>query len=218
MAAMMSRLACVVAIAALGSAAVWAQADAPGAADERARIAAQRARVQLRFGAAQRECESRFAVTSCLNEAKAERRGALELLARDQAVLDDADRRQRAAERARRIQEKQRSAEQQTTDAVPVQARVRNQSAPPPAAATGPGKAAPPAAKPKPIDSSLHSAARAAKRSGSAEAQRRAQQVQAYQQRAAEAAAHRSAVEQRNAQRAAIKPPAAGLPPPEATR
>jgi colicin import membrane protein len=75
-------------------------------ADERARIATERAQVEKIYDAQYRECQSGFVVTACVDSAKAQRRAALEQLAQQQAILDDADRRQRAAQRAQQIHEK----------------------------------------------------------------------------------------------------------------
>jgi hypothetical protein len=75
-------------------------------ADERARIAAERAQAQKTYDARYRECQSQFAVTACVDKARAERRATLEQLSQQQAVLDDAERKQRAAQRAQQIHEK----------------------------------------------------------------------------------------------------------------
>ena len=75
-------------------------------ADERARISAERAQAQKAYDARYRECQSQFAVTACVDKARAERRATLEQLAQQQAVLDDAERKQRAAQRAQLIHEK----------------------------------------------------------------------------------------------------------------
>ncbi|OYU99946.1 MAG: hypothetical protein CFE45_11060, partial [Burkholderiales bacterium PBB5] len=49
-------------------------------------------------------CEKRFLVTECLDAARAERRQALDQLQRQQVVLDEARRRERAAQRQRDIE------------------------------------------------------------------------------------------------------------------
>jgi len=71
---------------------------------ERARIARERADVEARFQAQRRECETRFAVTACVDEARAGHRQG-----REEGVLDEAQRRQRAAARLSAIEEKQRA-------------------------------------------------------------------------------------------------------------
>jgi hypothetical protein len=83
---------------------------APFAADaaaEHARIRAERAQVQARYADAVRECNRRFVVTSCVEDARAERRQALSRLGNEELVLDQAERRQRAAQRAADIRAKQ---------------------------------------------------------------------------------------------------------------
>jgi len=75
------------------------------AADERARIAAERAQAEKAYDAQYRACQSEFLVTACVDNAKAQRRTALEQLAQQQAILDDDERRQRAAQRTKQIHE-----------------------------------------------------------------------------------------------------------------
>lgn len=73
---------------------------------ERARIARERDEATLRFQQRQRECEQRFAVTACVDEARAEHRQALLRLRGQESVLDEAERKQRAAQRMAAIREK----------------------------------------------------------------------------------------------------------------
>jgi hypothetical protein len=80
--------------------------DAP----ERARIAAERQVVEARFEAARQACEARFVVNNCLEQARQERRQALEPLQRQTHLLDDARRRERAVERLRSIQARESAA------------------------------------------------------------------------------------------------------------
>jgi colicin import membrane protein len=98
------------------------------AADERARIAQERRQAEALYDARQRACQSEFAVTACVDRAKAERRTTLEQLAQQQAVLDDQQRRLRAAQRMQQIHEKtsQSDAKGQTphTASPPVQVKA----------------------------------------------------------------------------------------------
>ena len=178
-------------------------ADAPpGApAQERERIRTERAAVEQRYQAALAACGDRFAVTDCTDAARAERRAAVERLARQQGVLDDAERRSRAAQRMRRIEDKMREADQ------------RGEAAPRVALPAAPGASA---ARPVP-PRQITRAAAAAPRASEAGDREAAARAAAAQRRAREAQAHREAVEQRNAQRASRKPPAAGLPTPPAS-
>jgi hypothetical protein len=93
-----------VAIAALllaGALAVALPARAAGADDaERHRIAEERAAIEARYAARQRECQDRFVVTSCVDDAKAERRHGLDELRARQLKLDEEQRRGRTAERS----------------------------------------------------------------------------------------------------------------------
>ena len=71
-----------------------------GAQDsEGVRLAAERRAVVERFAAEERACAQRFAVTACVDETRARRRQALAPLRERELRMDEADRRQRAAER-----------------------------------------------------------------------------------------------------------------------
>ncbi len=78
-----------------------APATAASADDaERASIAAERASIEARYAERERECVQRFVVTSCVDEAKRERRLGLDALKARQLALDEARRRARTAERS----------------------------------------------------------------------------------------------------------------------
>lgn len=119
-----------------------AQADD---ASERARISRERAEAQARFEQRQRECAQRFAVTSCVEEARAEHRQALLQLRRQEGVLDEAQRKQRAAARLAAIEEKRRAEQERAAlpraqrDPAPLQLRTPSRQ---PAAAARPASAA----------------------------------------------------------------------------
>ncbi|NKE64350.1 hypothetical protein RAMLITH_00830 [Ramlibacter sp. RBP-2] len=90
----------------LAAAAAWpAAAEAPAA--ERARIAADRSRVEAQYQDQERACWARFGVNDCLAEARAKRRSALADLRRQEIALNDAERKQRAAERLRSMEQSQ---------------------------------------------------------------------------------------------------------------
>jgi len=171
--------------------------------DEKARrqeLSAQRAAAHARYDHAVRECERSFAVTGCVNQAKTERRAALDRLSREQAALDDALRKRRAEERRQRIAEKQRAAAERAAASAP-QVQVR----PPRAAASAPSA-------PRP---SRRVEPRSPQEAAAAEADA-AQRAAASQQRRDRARAHEQAVIQRNAERATQRAPAAPLPVPSA--
>jgi hypothetical protein len=185
------RLSVAVAAALFGCA--TAHADQPDPAAARARIAQERAHVQQRYTQTVQQCETKFFVTHCVDDAKALRREQLQRLDSEQAVLDDADRRRRAADQLQRIAEKEKAAAQRAASAP--SPRVVRRGAPQPAA----GPLVPGGTLPSP--DMLTPAERDANR-------------RAYEQRQRDAAAHRAEVERRNANDAPAKgalplPPAA---------
>ena len=163
-------------------------------ASELRRISRDRAAAEARFDAARRRCELQFVVTACLDEARAERRSRLEQLQREQSVLDDAERRQRAAARLRSIEDRTRASDDRGT--------------------------APPSTKAKPAASHLapvpHAPRAAPKVDPAAEAAQRADAAKRQQaglaQRQREAEGHRQKILLRNAARDKVKPPSAPLP------
>ena len=89
------RLAALVASAALAGAAAAASADDT----ERQHIATERAAAEARYAARERECRERFVVTSCVDDAKRERRQEVDALKARQLRVDEAKRRARTDER-----------------------------------------------------------------------------------------------------------------------
>jgi hypothetical protein len=88
------------------SAALLPQACAATPRDEqheRQRIAFERAQVQAFYLNRERECEKRFTVTACIEEARRSRREAMERLRYQDVILDEAQRRQRALQRIQDI-------------------------------------------------------------------------------------------------------------------
>jgi colicin import membrane protein len=178
--------------------------DAAAERVERQRIAAERAEIDKAYAAREAECHQRFVVTSCLDAARRDRREALERLRHQQVLLDEAQRKQRAAQRIDEIRAKVSSDEAKRREAE-VRARERDTrlqkqaarvqaAASVPAAPQAPASAAP--AKPAKTPN--------------------AKRVSDYEKRQAEAKAHRAAVERRNAERAAKGEPAKPLPVPSA--
>jgi len=187
----------------LGSAGHAFGADATADdAQRRHGLATERAAAHTRYEAAVRACQGTFAVTGCTNEAKSERRIALDRIAREEAALDDAQRRRRAEERRQRIAQKQQaSAARAAASAPDVRLRAPRQLAP---AASAP---------PRPSRRAEPRSAQAAAAEGAA-AKERASQAQ---QRRDRAAAHAEEVRRRDRERDARKPPAAPLPVPPAS-
>lgn len=176
-----------------------AQADE---AAERARIGRERAEAQSRFEQRQRECAQRFAVTPCVEEARAEHRQAMIQLRRQEAVLDEAQRKQRAAARLAAIEEKRRAeAERAASAPAPARAATPIQVKPPRAPASA--AAARPASAPAPASSA-------------ATAQREQRKRAQFEARQRDAQAHREEAERRRSERAAAGKASAPLPDPAA--
>ena len=226
----------LVGLAGLAGPASPAQAQAP---PERERIAAERREVEATFNAAQTACQSRFLLTQCLDQAREQRRLAMDSLQRRQLEIDDLARRERSAQRLQALQ--QRAAAGVTGAGTAALTAVLTASgavaAPMAAPASGrePGLAAQsqPASAPvrlitgprtrtEPESRSATKPAAARPALGAAaaaSAAQRAQRSQAdFQRRQHEADAHRAAVLARNQRQDADRPPAAGLPVPAAPK
>jgi hypothetical protein len=168
---------------------------------EHDRIASERKAAEAKFAAQQRECATRFVVSSCVEDAQNERRATLNRLRQDQIQLDEAKRSEAAA--ARRQSLRTRAESQQTRASEPppppLRTRTRHASAADlPASGVLPAPQRPPAARPS-----------------AAERQAAEQESEAkFESRARAAQAHRDDVERRNAQRKAQGKIAAPLPPP----
>lgn len=92
--------------------ALQAQEDA-GEAAQRARIAAERGQAEAAFRAEEKACYGKFAVNDCLSAAKAHRRQVLADLRRQEISLNDAQRKRKAAEHLRAIEERSSAEKQQ---------------------------------------------------------------------------------------------------------
>jgi len=92
----------LIVLAAMASAAAPSLATA-NAATERERIARERADVQAAFVKQEAACQDRFVVTPCLDAARKAERDALARLRRQEVLLDEQARKQRAAERSQAI-------------------------------------------------------------------------------------------------------------------
>ena len=202
-----------------------AEAAASAPRDERTRIASERAAVEARFSERERECRTRFIVTSCVDDAKAERRQALDKLRVHQLGVDEERRRERTAQRQAELAEK--AAEDARRDrerAAHVAARAASDAASqgaggnsfelrsvtrPTAAASGAPRAA--AHSSDALGVKPH-----VPESATVRQEREASSRAAYEARQREAAEHREEALQRAARRTAAKPPAAPLPVPAA--
>jgi len=184
---------------------------------ERERIEKAQAAAEARFNERQRECLTRFIATSCVEDAKRERRETVTRLKHEQMALDEKERKDKAAARLESIQRKTQAASAPNAELGGRQAREPKEPRPEklPRAPRGradaadgaasaahserPGKSLLPKPQGKEVTRSAEDVAR--KRSAFEAAQRAAE-------------AHRAEVEARNAARAAKKKPAAPLPLP----
>lgn len=100
---------------------------------ERARINADRARLEAGFLAEDAECYKKFAVNSCLGKVNERRREAMGDLRRQELLLNDEERRIRGAEQVRKTEEKsspeklQEAADQRAKAAADYQSRLERE-------------------------------------------------------------------------------------------
>ena len=168
------------------------------------RIATERAAANARLAEQERECETRFIVAPCLDSARQVQRAAATRLRRQELQLDDAKRREAAAERRKAIAEKTEARQVRAGDAKPESPRVRmrdgSQASPSPA---------PQAAE---VATPLRPAGGVSHADRALTEQRNREKFDA---RMREEQARREAAERRNAQRAAqgkLAPPLPALP------
>jgi colicin import membrane protein len=174
-------------------------------AAERERIARERSEATARHDRQRRECEQRFAVTACVDEARAEHRQTMMQLRRQEALLDEAQRKQRAAQRLAEIEQKTRQersaapgAQLQASAVQPRKPRLPAVAASRPAALASAASASPAASAPQRRADEARSRAR-------------------FDARQRDAAMRREAAEQRRLEREkGGKPPSAPLPDPAA--
>lgn len=92
-------------LAAFALAPAWAQEDEAERA-QRARIAAERQQAEAAYQVDEKACYGKFAVNDCLDDARRRRRAVLADLRRQEVSLSDAQRKRRAAEKLRSIEER----------------------------------------------------------------------------------------------------------------
>ena len=80
--------------------------DAAAERAERDRIKSERDQAEAAYRTRELECRQRFVVTPCLDQARRDRRQTMDRLRQQQEVLDEAQRKQRAAQRVGEIQTK----------------------------------------------------------------------------------------------------------------
>ncbi|MEO7010621.1 MAG: hypothetical protein ABI156_15840 [Caldimonas sp.] len=187
----------------------WAQGTVPPSRD-RQHIEADRAAAEARFVEREHACGERFIVTSCVDDAKRERREALSRLRHEQNQLDDALRKARAAERTEAIRKHAAEQAERAGESASREPRVSVRRSP---AEPHVGKPEAGAEKSLPSAQRPHAAGSAA-RAGVSRADEEARSRARFNAAHREAEAHRLEVEQRNARRAAKHKPAVPLPLP----
>ena len=184
---------------------------------ERHRIAEERAAIEARYAARERECRDRFIVTSCVDDAKRDRRKSLDALRARELKLDEETRRARTE--ARRAELAAKAAEDARRD----QARAASA----PARSGKPFETHPPAsgaarseheARDRPLTAADRLGIHPTVRGSEAERrEREAASRASFEARQREAAEHRREVEDRNVKRLQEHPASPSLPTPAAS-
>ena len=181
-------------------------AEAADPAQERARIKAQRAAANAARIEKERACQPRFLVAPCLAAARNEERAVLAHLRSEELALDEAQRSENAARRQQTLLDKAAARAARTDDAEPAAPRDTANHA-----------ASAPPAMPRPHAEAV---SRSRRHGGDVEPARRTaleeQSRAKFDARSRSAQAHREAVEQRNAERAASGKRVVPLPAPAA--
>ncbi len=202
--------------------ALWVPSVALASSDaaDRARISRARAEAEAVLTDKQAECRQRFAVNDCLLEVRKEHRAVVDPLRKELLMLDDKQRKQRAADRNERIRAKTEAQNESgaasgtasfgAADALPSSTvRPKIRSLMPPEASSEPTVPAEPAVL------SGSSASAVIDRPVSRKVEKAQPGGEGYQTlRVRQAEARRQSVLQKNAERDAKKPPAKPLPVP----
>ena len=194
----------------------------PGTADdaERARIAHERAEIEARYAERERACRERFVVTSCVEDAKRDRRRGLDALRARQLELDEARRRARTA--ARRAELATKAAEDARRD----QERAARAASAPPRSPPRPlerrheraTEGGPHESRDRPRSAADRLGIRPTERASDAERRAREEQSRAaYEARQRQAAEHRQEAMEKLKKRLEKRPAAAPLPVPGAS-
>lgn len=190
------------------SCAVHAQDEDASVAAERARLHDQRAKVEAEYKADEKACNAKFAVNDCLAKAKAKRREAVSDLRRQEISLNDAERKRKAAERQRSIEERATAAKPPASGQSEADRQLRaNERAAERAkqAESAPAKAAEREKQVQKREAEI-------KASAQRRAEDAAQAAKEHERRVAEAKEREANMKRRQAERK--KPPASSLPDP----
>ncbi|MEO8154173.1 MAG: hypothetical protein ABI605_13970 [Rhizobacter sp.] len=158
-------------------------AHASDEAHQRSELKRQREAIEAKHAEREEACRKQFVVTACLEEARTDKQEALQAVRTQELMLDDAQRRERAQAQAQRVAEKAKAAEEREKPVLRKEPKTLRVPSPKVAKAPSPKASAPDR--------------------GQAEKQKREE----FEARKREIQAHREAVEKRNAERAARKPP-----------
>lgn len=172
--------------------------------EERARIDRERAAAQSGQAEEEADCRRRFAVTGCLDRTRRKWQPVLAELKRQEIALNEADRKQRAADQQRRLDEKVSPEAQEEAAQRRAQALADHEARQARAAEKAGGPA--PGGKPRdPVAAGERSGPDLTRDQADANAQAHSRRVQEAQER-------KERARQRQAERA--KPPASALPVP----
>ncbi|MDB5826370.1 MAG: hypothetical protein JWQ73_590 [Variovorax sp.] len=183
-------------------------------AAERSRLTAERATVDKNFDNERAACFKKFAVESCLEDSRRSKRDALDNIKRQEAIINDAERKRRGAAALDRLDEK--SAPQRAEDAAKQRDQaLKSQATREQRAAdhtTGrEATAAGEAAKREQFENKQKEHAEHLAKNAKSSAQAPVEQKQ-FDDKVQKAEAHRADIQKRNAER--TKPRSASLPPP----
>lgn len=168
---------------------------------ERERIRRERQAIDQSLQHAQAACYQRFAVEDCLRAARRRAREDLAVLRQQESMMDDSERRERAALRLRSIEERQSI---RAAEALPASVP---RASPPQASQAALPRVRPPVRDPETTHANKEERRQALQQRAAAERQRQAEKLQATQER-------KVRVQQRQAQDAARgRKPAAPLVP-----
>lgn len=188
--------------------------------DERERLAGERRAVDARHAEVVAACQLRFLVSDCVALARSQQRLALDGLRRQQLLLDDARRRERAAERLKLQQDRAQAQVPAPVPAPQASAPLLRQPRQAAAGASAASAAAVAAVASAASSTALKRRQAASPTAAPASAPRAAsgerQHQQAFDQRQQAAREHQHAVELRNVRRDAARQPAGNLPLPTA--
>ena len=205
-------------VIALATVSAWAQSTAAtGKTDlaaERARLTAERTAVDKAFNDQRAVCFKRFAVEECLAQSRTQKRTALDNIKRQEALLNDAERKRRGGAALNRLDEK--SSAGRAADAAAQREKAakdkqdRDQRAASHATSRA-GTAAQEAENVRQYESKQREHAEHLTKQAGRNAEAPAE-VKRQEEKVRKAEAHRAEVEKKNAER--TKPRSAPLPPP----